>query len=197
MQNRTRVALAGLYGAVKSLKASNQPRSLWWSVPLWTGAAALLLTAALYGMDHTVKAFLKQDADHTALQYADFIGKTVPDLDRLFTQRELSQRAQSALQRSSQLGDVFRFKLFDANGQLLLTSDQIDSMAQLETAGASQFDAHHGDTSEYVSGIVMGGNNYIELADGRQKPDRPDLYSEAYVLQRHSPELPSLSSACC
>jgi len=181
MQNRTRVALAGLYGAVKSLKASNQPRSLWWSVPLWTGAAALLLTAALYGMDHTEKAFLKQDAEHTALQYADFIGKTVPDLDRLFTQRELSQRAQSALQRSSQLGDVFRFKLFDANGQLLLTSDQIDSMAQLETAGASQFDAHHGDTSEYVSGIVMGGNNYIELADGRQKPDRPDLYSEAYV----------------
>ncbi|ASJ76364.1 putative signaling protein [Granulosicoccus antarcticus IMCC3135] len=173
--------IASLYGAGKSLRASNQSRSLWWSIPLWVGAGTLLLTIANFGMERTEKHLLAQDAEQTALKYAEFIARTVPDLEHLFTRRELSEQAQIELQRSSQLGDVFRFKLFDANGQLLLTSDQIVSMAPLSAAGTSQLGSHHGDTNSYVSDIVLGGKNYIELSDGRKKPDRPDLYSEAYV----------------
>ncbi len=177
-----RLALASLYGVRKSLKAGAQPRSLWWSIPVWTGAAAVLLVVALSATDHTEKHFLTKDAEHTALQYADFLAKSVPDLDRLFSQRELSQQAQVALTRNTRLGDVFRYKLFDSSGQLILTSDEIGSVTPLAAAGASRIDTQrHAGSNGYVSDIVLGGNNYIELADGREKPDRPDLYSEAYV----------------
>lgn len=177
-----RLALASLYGVGKSLRASAQPRSLWWSIPVWAGAGAVLLVVAVSAMEHTEKHFLTKDAEHTALQYADFLAKSVPDLDRLFSRRELTPQAQVALKRNTRLGDVFRYKLFDSSGYLILTSDEIDSLTPLAAAGASQIDTQgHTGSNGYVSDIVLGGNNYIELADGREKPNRPDLYSEAYV----------------
>ncbi|MGQ7846460.1 putative bifunctional diguanylate cyclase/phosphodiesterase [Granulosicoccus sp. 3-233] len=182
MSNGIRLALASLYGVSKSFKANTQPRSLWWSVPGWACACALLLFVATHAMQLSEERLLTQDAEHTALQYADFIAQIVPDLDRLFAHGELSAQAQEVLQRNTRLGDVFRYKLFDSNGQLLLTSDEIDSLKPLTATSTVQLVTQPHDTGNpYVSDIVLGGKNHIELADGRAKPDRPDLYSEAYV----------------
>ena len=160
-------------------------RLCWLAVSMWTGAAVLLLVTALYGIDGTESRFLKREAERAALHYAEFVARTVPDLERVFDEGVLTEEAHSALLRSSRLGEVFRFKLFDRDGRQLLVSDDLDGPSPLSDPGATRLGVHHGNA--HVAGIVLGGENYIELKDGREKPDRPTVYSEAYV-PLHTPE---------
>ena len=162
-----------------SLDGSRRSRFAWISVPVWAGAAALLVMTALHGIDRTERKFLVQEAETTALHYADFISRTVPDLERVFAEGELTRDAHLALLRSRQLREVFRFKLFGRDGRQLLVSEDLDKPSPLSDSGAAKLGEHHGDSP--VERVVLGGENYVELKDGREKPDRPDVYSEAYV----------------
>ena len=162
-----------------SSEGDRRPRSAWISVPVWAGVAVVLIAAALYGIDGTEHRLLVREAERTALHYADFISRTVPDLDRVFDEGELTEEAHSALLRSRQLGEVFRFKLFDRDGRELLVSDNLDASTPLSDHGAARLGTHHGNS--HVGRVVPGGENHIELEDGRGIPDRPDVYSEAYV----------------
>jgi diguanylate cyclase (GGDEF)-like protein len=80
------------------------------------------------------------------------------------------------------VGDVFRFKFFDREGRLLLTSDDLDAADPLAVARAagSSIGAHHAGT-EAVKRIVLGGANFVETKSGVGRPNRPALYTEAYV----------------
>ena len=140
-----------------------------------------MLAIALYGIDRTEKRFLANDAEQTALKYAKNIAKKVPDLENLFAQRELSDDAKAELLKSGLTGDVFRFKLFAPSGHLILVSDDLESAAPVTEDNRLQLGANHTSNNALVSDIVLGGNNYIELKDGRDKSNRPDVYTEAYV----------------
>ena len=140
-----------------------------------------LLAIALYSIDRTEKRFLVNDAEQTALNYAGAIARTVPDLEDLFSQRELSDDAKAELLKSGLTGDVFRFKLFAPSGHLILVSDDLDSSAPLTKENTLQLGANHTSNNAQVSEIVLGGDNYIELKDGREISNRPDVYTEAYV----------------
>jgi hypothetical protein len=68
-------------------------------------------------------------------------------------------------------GDVFRFKLFDAEGFLVLVSDDITNRHDISAGGAS----------ENAVEVIATGEPLVEVNDGRGNPDRPDVYVEAYV----------------
>ena len=69
------------------------------------------------------------------------------------------------------VGDVFRFKLFDEAGFLVLVSDEVTNAHDRSAGGAS----------ENAVQVIATGTPVVEVGDGRGKPDRPDVYVEAYV----------------
>ena len=68
-------------------------------------------------------------------------------------------------------GDVFRFKLFDEEGHLVLVSDDVTNAEDLSADGAN----------EDAVRVIATGAPLVEVGDGRDKPDRPDVYVEVYV----------------
>jgi len=137
---------------------------------VWTTAALLALTAVLAVMRWAAQRQLVADTEHVALGYASFLSATVPDLDAALAGRGFSDEALQELKRVSRLGDVFRFKLFDPQGALLLVSDDLGA-ATLPPPSAPD---------GYVRGLVLQGRVQVDLKKGTP-PKRPTLFSEAYV----------------
>jgi diguanylate cyclase (GGDEF)-like protein len=153
---------------------------------IYKDRATLLLWAAcvLAGLGATVAVLrdagqrqLEVDAERTAVQYAHFIANTVPDLDALFAHQGASDEAVVQMRRLRHAGDVFRFKLFDRDGRLLLVSDELDRLPRNAAPGESI--SNH--RSAEVQEMVLQGRNQVALKSGAGKADRPPVYSEAYV----------------
>jgi diguanylate cyclase (GGDEF)-like protein len=138
-------------------------------------------TALLWAMREVSNRQLARDAEHAALQYAQFVAASVPDLEAAFAGRGFSAAALEKLRWVRHLGDVFRFKLFDPQGRQLLVSDDL----AVDTGQAPEVPAllgtEDGERNAHVRQAVLGGHNHIELKDGSATPGRPLRYSEAYV----------------
>ncbi len=146
-------------------------------------AAAGLAMAALIHVSSN--HLLERDAESTALAWAHFVGESVPDLDAIFAGQGMSDRARADLLRFRNVQEVFRFKLFDRNGQVLIVSDDL---ARPPTHDPQKVNVlGHG--NEHVLRMVLGGSNSVELKDGTDKPDRPALFSEAYVPVKRDGQL--------
>ncbi|HMO44477.1 MAG TPA: bifunctional diguanylate cyclase/phosphodiesterase [Rubrivivax sp.] len=163
----------------------NPERSFWRReapvVLLWLLGllAALLLLGAVIrslGQQH-----LRGDAETTALRHAEVVSATVPGLPSVFAGRGLQGETLQQLRRLRQVGEVFRFKLFDREGRQVLVSDDLDGAQPLPAAAGPSIAEHQGARNQNVQAIVLGGRNFIELKSGAGKPDRPAWYSEAYV----------------
>jgi diguanylate cyclase (GGDEF)-like protein len=163
----------------------NQDTS-WWRrerhvVLLWMLGllAALVLLGAVtrqLGQQH-----LRGDAEVTALRYAEVVAATVPGLEDVFDGRGARGETLDQLRRLRQVGEIFRFKLFDRQGRQVLVSDDLDSSAAGAATVGPSIAEHRGAGNANVQQIVLGGQNFIELKSGAGKPDRPAWYSEAYV----------------
>jgi diguanylate cyclase (GGDEF)-like protein len=163
----------------------NQDTSLWRRerhvVLLWMLGllAALVLLGAVtrqLGQQH-----LRGDAEVTALRYAEVVAATVPALEDVFDGRGARGETLDQLRRLRQVGEIFRFKLFDRQGRQVLVSDDLDSTAAGAATVGPSIAEHRGAGNANVQQIVLGGQNFIELKSGAGKPDRPAWYSEAYV----------------
>jgi len=149
----------------------------WRMLLLWLASVLVGVAIAVAVLRQVGQLHLASDAEHTALQYAQFVGDTVPDLDAMFAGQGLSAPALDQLRRLRRVGEVFRFKLFDRQGRQLLVSDDLDR-PDLLNRGSVQLAQHR---NNEVEKIVLGGNNLVELKDGTGKAGRPPIYSEAYV----------------
>lgn len=125
------------------------------------------------------ESHLRTSAERSAVHYAELIGASVVDLQALLDGGPPSPQTLSQLERLRGVGSVFRFKLFGPDGLLLLVSDQLD-MPDFGSNGA-YLGSDHGTFKSEAAGVIQSGQPFIELKDGRGKPDRPDTYSEAYV----------------
>jgi len=150
----------------------------------WVVCLALGTALALWTVRRMGERLLVRDAEHTALQYAHYLGATVPGLDALFAGAPPGADTLRELHAARALGDVFRFKLFDAQGRALLASDDLDHGSTQAGPGAQSLGVHQAGSKSHVADIVLAGHNHVELKDGTGKPDRPALYSEAYVPLR-------------
>ena len=162
-------------------------RAEWRWLWMWIGAviAGVALTWAV--VRHTTHTHLQRDAEATALSYVDTLRAAVPGLPRLMQTRTLDADTADSLRAMRQLGDVFRFKIFDREARLLLVSEDLDKPMTAFSQGTLGDD--HGSRSKEVEALVLSGQNHIELKDGTGKANRPPLYSEAYVPARQGTEL--------
>lgn len=145
-------------------------------------AASLMIAAVLAWqlLGRTADQLLARNAEATAVSYAHYVAEVTPGLADLLEGRGLRDNTYDQLMRLRHLGDVFRFKLFDRNGRLVLVSDDIDTADVPSSANAAKLGGHHAD-NQTVKAIVLGGANYVEVKRGRGTPERPDVYVEAYV----------------
>ena len=137
--------------------------------------------ALLAGVAHmTMREHLRDDAEATAVHYAEMLSAAVADLPVLLQDDGVpSVVAMEQLLRLRNVGDVFRFKLFDGKGRQLIVSDALDRPG-LGSEGPGVGN-QPGSGNSVVREVVQSGQNHVALWDGERKPDRPAVYSEAYV----------------
>ncbi|WP_289034263.1 GGDEF domain-containing phosphodiesterase [uncultured Roseibium sp.] len=124
------------------------------------------------GLNDTVDTVIEQNAERKARSWAMHLATTMPDLEGLIEGGTPTQEQRDAIDTAVQVGDVFRFKLFDGNANLVLISDELG--APLEPGAMADHNGH-------AQMVIDKGSAVIDLNDGRAKANRPDLYVEAYV----------------
>ncbi|MCV3270236.1 putative bifunctional diguanylate cyclase/phosphodiesterase [Roseobacter sinensis] len=136
------------------------------------GTAVLVWTLIDVLAVASVQQAVSRDAVNKALHWGGYMSARVPDLQRLIATGVPTDEQMNAIRQIRQVGDVFRFKLFDAQGRLVLISDE--SFISDPKGIATEFDPEPRQVVD--TRIAM-----VDVYDGTEKPDRPDLYAEAYV----------------
>jgi diguanylate cyclase (GGDEF)-like protein len=159
---------------------SGPARSRLLKTGLLAACVVVLVVAALAMLRVAAERLLERDARQAALAWADVVGHTVGDVERLFETGRLDDPMREQFRKFSGVQEVFRFKLFDRQGRLLLVSDELDSAATgtlaRERLGTDQVD------SDFMAG-VLAGETSVELK--RHTHDhRPAVYTDAYVPLR-------------
>ena len=122
--------------------------------------------------ERSVRQAISRDATDKALHWADYMSSHIPDLPVLLDTGRPTEEQKQTIRRIRQLGDIFRFRLFDDQGRLVLISDE--AFISNPQGIAQDFDP---ETIE----VIQSGAGIVDVFDGTKKPDRPDLYAEAYV----------------
>ena len=144
----------------------------------WIAVALAALGAVLgvlVAIDRQADRHLAADAERAALGWARHIAANVPDIDLVFAGDLPSPQAQERLIGLRGTAGLFRFKLYDPDGQLLVVSDSVGTAPRPE-------DSRPEDRAKAVR-AAREETRLIELHRGGV--DRPEVYSEAYVPVRH------------
>ncbi|MEP3046207.1 MAG: EAL domain-containing protein [Roseibium sp.] len=132
-------------------------------VMLWFGNIAV---------NKAVDVVVEADAERKALNWANYLTESMPDLPGLIESGEASDLQRVTIGQAVQVGDVFRFKLFNASAQLVLISDELGK--PMEKGAMADHNGH-------AEMVIQSKKPQIDVQDGTQKENRPDLYVEAYV----------------
>jgi diguanylate cyclase (GGDEF)-like protein len=133
---------------------------------------AVLGSSIYFGVNYAVERAVIADGHDKARHWAEYFLSNMPELDRLLDDGRLDPQQVEVIKAAEKLGDVFRFKLFDLRGGVVLASDE--ARYEQEPAGSRE----HSATAEEV---LATGRSEIEVNDGTGKQNRPPLYVEAYV----------------
>lgn len=115
---------------------------------------------------------IEKDAENKARGWANYFAENLPGLPQLIETGKATPEQLAILRSSEKIGNVFRFKLFDPQGRLVLVSDEVEKAPQ---------DASLRTHNPSALAVLQSGASDVEVKDGRGRPDRPDLYAEAYV----------------
>src|SRR5665213_2353105 len=85
------------------------------AVTVFTGCSWILGSGA-------VQQILETDAKVTADSWGDYLAAAIPDVAGIVGGGALSATSQDFLTKTRQIGDVFRYRLYDASGTLRLDS---------------------------------------------------------------------------
>jgi len=155
----------------------------------WRTAAAAAVGLAVAGwglmaaMDWAAEDLLAREATQSARTWVRLVEVSVTDIDRVLQGGVLSAEAREDLRRHRGVEDVFKFRLFDPSGRLMLLSEQLDLPLGQQTPPQA---IGHG--SAEVRAMVLGGAYLVMLQHGDGR-DRPAIYSEAYSPLRRGGRL--------
>jgi signal transduction histidine kinase len=144
--------------------------------PLVMTAVLVLVVLAAGGyalLDRAADRFVRQQAERTSSAWAAYIGEELPRIEKIAAGAPVSDEERAFLDGARRFGDIFRFKLFDAEGRLRLVSDDLDS-----SAAPSRDLGEHNPTA---AAVLASGRPFTALKDGTANPQRPDVYAETYV----------------
>ena len=124
--------------------------------------------AVFLGINTAVNRAVSADGEHKARDWAAYFIGQMPNLDRLITTGRPDANQRERITTAEKIGGVFRFKLFDRQGDLTLVSDE-STFAAFEEGNAKALE------------VMRTGISNVSLNDGSGKKNRPPLYVEAYV----------------
>lgn len=142
---------------------------------------ALVLGLCLIGIGGTVlnrrvaEHLLQRDAEDTAIAWANsLIGMLGGEVPSLLARMPPSPSVEAVLAKARQFAGAYRYKLFDARGDLVFVSDDIGG-----TRSVTEVLAEHRGNSP-TAARVLAGHRHVESARGTA-PHQPAYYAEAYV----------------
>src|SRR5688572_18602454 len=160
-----------LPGRIRPMPAQRRPAARIFAAIAVAGM--LVLGGAIYfGVNYAVDRAVAVDAERKAADWADYFIETMPRISALTETGALEPDQLEVVSAAEKLGDVFRYKLFDKQGGLVLVSDE--AMFNLEAPGEREH-------SDKAATVVQTGRSNISVNDGTGKANRPPLYVEAYV----------------
>ncbi len=132
------------------------------------------LTFSDYGvLSATSDRILARQAEQAALTWSRYISQQLSRMEEILAGTKLTKDDQAFLTGVRQFGQVFRFKLFDAQGRLRLVSDDLN----VAKANGPSLTDHNAK----AAAVVTTGTFHTEMHEGKGKFDRPDFYIESYV----------------
>ena len=120
----------------------------------------------------TVEHLLHHDAVATARTWASYLVKNVEDLDQIAAGQKPSADSQRFFDRVQQVGQVFRYIIYDSQGHIRLVSDDLDDDPDEDEDLAAHNPA--------AARSIAAGEPLINVEEGAP-PTRPPFFAEAYV----------------
>lgn len=120
----------------------------------------------------TVDKVVQKEAETAAIHWVDYFRTHLDNIETLIRQGVPDQQQSMTIDTAVEFGEVFRFKIYRPDGKISLISDEYWFKQENKSLRV---------VNEKALGVFNTGINYIETGDGRQKPNRPDVYVEAYV----------------
>jgi diguanylate cyclase (GGDEF)-like protein len=136
------------------------------------GLLFLAVWAVVLVATGTVNQLLRQDAEAAGEAWARYLAANVTDLEAIVAGGAPSAESMAFFEKAQAVGDVFLYKIFDAQGVLRLSSDKLDQVGK----AAGSMPVHNPEAAE----VVLNGETEVEAKEGAS-PDRPAFYAEAYV----------------
>ncbi|MGJ3261306.1 MAG: sensor histidine kinase [Rhodospirillales bacterium] len=146
---------------------------------------SVLVFVSIMILNGVSERLIRQQAEREAIAWAAYIGTSIDRIEAIAGGETPTDAERDFLQRLSKFGDIFRYKLFDAEGRLMVISDSLNN------PGADTKDL--GEHNITALQVLTTGKPYAEVNDGTRKPDRPDIYIEAYVPIRKNGRIVAIS----
>lgn len=135
---------------------------------------AITLVAAIYTLiQNTMDKAVRNDAAIAAQSWATYFAKNMEGLDAILDGNSPTASQKAFVASARDMGQVFRFKLFDKQGRLVLISDEDGAIPN----PASGLDDH----SEEAVRSIAEGRTLVSVVDNKTNQRLPSLYAEAYV----------------
>lgn len=123
-------------------------------------------------IQHAAQKSMNGLAADTAHHWASYLARTLPDLNSVVSGYAPSERTIAILESSQEVGDIFMYKIFNAQGALMLASDDLNFRAETQES----LDEHNVRAAQ----VLATGAPFINVQHG-DGDTRPPFYSEAYV----------------
>lgn len=141
------------------------------------GAAVISLSILIFVsviiLNGVSDRLIRLQAERESIAWAGYLGSSIERIEEIALGSPLSPDEHKFLTRISNVGDIFRFKIFAADGRLGLVSDSLHS--------GTTDNLNLGEHNENAALVVSSGKPFAEIKDGTEDSARPDVYVEAYV----------------
>ena len=175
----------------------NAARTLKTGLPGTRPGILLMIAAALAGIvivavieyfeiQRHAESIAVRNAERLSLSWATYLSGNFPGIEDVLAGKPVSDEQRKVVDRLTAFPDLFRFKLFDASGTLMLVSDAIDLPPETRSLGQ-----HNPKASQ----VIQSGTPYTAHEDGTAKADRPDVYVESYVPIRRDGRIIGVAEA--
>jgi diguanylate cyclase (GGDEF)-like protein len=137
------------------------------------GVVLAALTSGTWAIQKfAIERLLFQDAVSAGHVWAGYLAKSVTDLEEIANGDKPSAASTAFFESAKTVGNVFRYKIFDAQGHLRLVSDELTAVGT-DTKNLGEHNAA-------AAKVVAVGQPHVVAKVG-QPPARPSFFAEAYV----------------
>jgi len=134
---------------------------------------SILIFVSIIILNGVSDRLIRLQAERESIAWAGYLGSSIERIEEIAKGSPLTPDEHKFLSRISKVGDIFRFKIFAADGRLGLVSDSLHS--------GTTDNLNLGEHNENAALVVSNGKPFAEIKDGSENPDRPDVFVEAYV----------------